>query len=51
MIAAALVLTAMLAGGAVWVGVSYAGSPKLGDATPGAGGWTRDRSPTLAIDV
>jgi lipoprotein-anchoring transpeptidase ErfK/SrfK len=50
-IAAALAAMATLTAGAIWVGVSYANNPKLGAATPSAGGWSRDRAPQLSIDV
>src|SRR4051812_15259193 len=51
MVAAALVATAALAAGAVWAGMSYARAPRLGDATPGNGGWVREPTPRIAIDV
>jgi hypothetical protein len=50
-LAAALVGTAAIAAAGVWVGVSYAQAPRLGDATPASGGWTNQRAPRIAIDV
>jgi lipoprotein-anchoring transpeptidase ErfK/SrfK len=42
---------ALMRAAGAWLGVAYAGTPRIGSVTPGPGGWARQHTPKIAIHV